>query len=174
MNIADLGKERNLSTWGRKDYRSLKESLFEATQVEVSRFTPLSQNNNKNPIQILDFFCGAGGTSLGFAALNNIVPVFKFLGGCDINAISAQTYSHNYGTPVINRDIIELADDKEELRALLDKLGFNPSLPTILIGCAPCQGFTSHRKKHWAEEDDDIRNNLVNVFAEIVDFEKEG
>lgn len=44
-------------------------------------------------------------------------------------------------------------------------------MPTILIGCAPCQGFTSHRKKRWNEADD-TRNNLVNVFAKIVGYIK--
>ena len=35
------------------------------------------------------------------------------------------------------------------------------------IGCAPCQGFSSHRKRHWDEEDD-VRNSLVMAFATIV------
>lgn len=169
MKKNDLNIDLEQSTWGKKDYRPLKNSLFDAVKKEIYAFSPVTQEaNDSHPIQVLDFFCGAGGTSLGFAALNRVVPAFKLLGGCDINAVSASTYSHNYGTPLINRDIIELADDKEELKKLLDEIGYDPSKPTILIGCAPCQGFTSHRKKHWADEDDDIRNNLVNVFAEIV------
>lgn len=112
-----------------------------------------------NKIQIIDFFSGAGGTSLGFAAVNDIIPIFDFLGGCDINKFSAESYAHNFDTPVINRDIIELAEDKEELIKVLDTIGYDKMKPTILIGCAPCQGFTSHRKKHWNEEDDH-RNNL--------------
>ena len=91
------------------------------------------------------------------------------MGGCDINKFSAESYAHNFDTPVINRDIIELAEDKEELIKVLDTIGYDKMKPTILIGCAPCQGFTSHRKKHWNEEDDH-RNNLVNVFADIVSF----
>lgn len=170
MNIQDIYQSLDSAEWGRKDFRDLKKSLFEAVKDEISRFAPVDQDSNiDHPIQVLDFFCGAGGTSLGFAGLNNVVPAFKMLGGCDINLISASTYSRNYGTPMINRDIIELADDKNKLKELLNNIGYDPSKPTILIGCAPCQGFTSHRKKHWAAEDDDIRNNLVNIFAEIVE-----
>lgn len=170
MRIDDFKKQIEPSCWGRFDFRPLKKELFSAVQAEVDSFAPISQTDTaSNPIQVLDFFCGAGGTSLGFAALNKVVSAFKFLGGCDINSISASTYSRNYGTPEINRDIIELADNPSDLSELLNKIGYDPAKPTILIGCAPCQGFTSHRKKHWAEEDDDIRNNLVNIFAEIVE-----
>jgi len=116
---------------------------------------------------LIDFFSGAGGTSLGFAALNEVVPVFKLLGGCDINKVSATTYSHNYGTPLINADITKLAFDDGELEKLLKQIGYESNKPTVMIGCAPCQGFSSHRKKHWNEEDD-VRNSLIMAFAEIV------
>lgn len=154
--------------WGESDFRSIKRELTMSAQKAMQSFTPIRRETyNANPIQLIDFFCGAGGTSTGFSAINNIFPTFKFLGGCDINQISASTYSHNFGTPLINQDITEIAYIPGELEKLLAKIGYDPKLPTVLIGCAPCQGFTSHRKKHWDEEDDG-RNTLILAFAEIV------
>lgn len=154
--------------WGTKDFRDLKTELFYSIQEKQKEFHPLMATTYKdNPIQIIDFFSGAGGTSLGFASVNSVIPAFKMLGGCDINAISAQTYSRNYDTPLINEDIRSLAHDPQKLHELLIRIGYDPQKPTILIGCAPCQGFSSHRKKHWNEED--VRNSLVIAFAEIVE-----
>ena len=53
------------------------------------------------------------------------------MGGCDINKFSAESYAHNFDTPVINRDIIELAEDKEELIKVLDTIGYDKMKPTI-------------------------------------------
>jgi DNA (cytosine-5-)-methyltransferase len=154
--------------WGTKDFRDLKTELFYSIQEKQKEFHPLMATTYKdNPIQIIDFFSGAGGASLGFASVNSVIPAFKMLGGCDINAISAQTYSRNYDTPLINEDIRSLAHDPQKLHELLIRIGYDPQKPTILIGCAPCQGFSSHRKKHWNEED--VRNSLVIAFAEIVE-----
>ena len=170
MNIDILQKYATDGIWGTEDLRAYKTDLLLMAQQEQKNFKPLKKEMySGNKIQIIDFFSGAGGTSLGFAAVNDIIPMFDFLGGCDINKFSAESYAHNFDTPVINRDIIELAEDKEELIKVLDTVGYDKTKSIILIGCAPCQGFTSHRKKHWNEEDDH-RNNLVNVFADIVGF----
>ncbi len=151
-----------------QNFRSKKQQLTEAVMEKLESFSPIKRNTYRNnPIQVIDFFCGAGGTSLGFAALNAVIPAFKMLGGCDINQVSAETYSQNYDTPLIHDDITRLAFDKEELDILLQKIGYDSSKPTIMIGCAPCQGFSSHRKKQWDEEED-VRNSLIMAFAEIV------
>lgn len=170
MNFDFLKEYVFEENWGKEDLRTYKEDLLRCVQEKQKNFSTLTKKNySGNPIQIIDFFCGAGGTSLGFAAINEIVPAFDFLGGCDINKVSAESYAHNYGTPVINRDIIELVQDKKKINEFLESISFDVNKPVILIGCAPCQGFTSHRKKHWNEEDD-TRNSLVNVFAEIVNY----
>lgn len=170
MNIDFLRKYIMEEKWESDDLRRYKTDFLLLAQKGQKKFEPLKKEMySGNKIQIIDFFCGAGGTSLGFAAVNTVVPAFDFLGGCDINKFSAESYAHNFDTPVINRDIIELAEDKKKLLKILEDIGYNKDKPTILIGCAPCQGFTSHRKKHWNEEDDS-RNNLVNVFADIVSF----
>lgn len=151
------------------NYRQYKMDLLQMVQGALVNFTPINNDNYKeNPIQLVDFFSGAGGTSLGFAALNSIIPAFKMLGGCDINEVSATTYSRNFGTPIVHEDIRNLAFNKNELYKFLDKIGYDRSKPTVMIGCAPCQGFSSHRKKHWNEEDD-VRNSLIMAFAEIVE-----
>jgi len=120
-----------------------------------------------NPIQIIDFFSGAGGTSLGFAALNKILPVFNFLAGCDINLISANTYGKNFGALAICENILKIANTSASIRTFLDEINFDYSKSAIFIGCAPCQGFSSHGKKRWDEEEDE-RNNLVIAFSRIV------
>ena len=150
------------------DFRDEKAALFNAASLALREFSPLELGNtSSNPIQILDFFSGAGGTSLGFATINKVFPIFNFVAGCDINPISATTYSKNFGTPAVCEDILKIAKTRESIREFLDKVDFDFSKPTILIGCAPCQGFSSHRKKHWDEQDDD-RNNLTVVFSRIV------
>lgn len=169
MKITDISNNLCRDKWGKKDFRTLKHEILLAVQNSIEGFSPIKSESFKdNPIQVIDLFCGAGGTSLGFAAINEIIPAFNMLGGCDINAISAQTYSHNYDTPVINEDITKVAYEEGKLEALLEKIGYDGNKPTVLIGCAPCQGFSSHRKKHWSEEDD-IRNSLILAFAKIVE-----
>ena len=151
-----------------QNFRQHKYELIQLAQHALSEFSPVNAGAYaSNPIQLIDFFSGAGGTSLGFAALNRVIPAFNMLGGCDINKISATTYSHNFGTPIAHEDITKLAFNKEYLYSWLSAIGYEKGKPTIMIGCAPCQGFSSHRKKHWSEEDD-VRNSLIMAFAEIV------
>ena len=143
--ILDILAEK--SKWGCVDLRGEKHELVRAVQKSLESFTPIPADTfANNPIQLIDFFCGAGGTSLGFAAVNSVLPAFKMLGGCDINEVSATTYSHNYGTPLIHEDITKLAYEEGALETCLSRIGYDPTMPTVLIGCAPCQGFSSHRK----------------------------
>ena len=118
------------------------------------------------PIQVIDFFSGAGGMSLGFAALSQLAPIFRITGGCDIDPDAATTFQFNIGAPGIVADVRRLARDSTSFKRFLSQLDrYDPTKPTVVIGCAPCQGFTSHRKRHWSEAD--RRNSLVRTFAEI-------
>jgi DNA (cytosine-5)-methyltransferase 1 len=150
------------------DFRASKTALFRAATEALPELLPLDIGSTaSNPIQVLDFFSGAGGMSLGFSAISRVMPFFHFVAGCDINPVSAATYSKNFGTPLVCEDILKITDTDENIRAFLDRVGFDKSKPTVLIGCAPCQGFSSHRKKYWDDEDDD-RNSLVIAFSRIV------
>ena len=108
----------------------------------------------------VDMFCGAGGMSYGFHQMADLTGKFRWAGAIDIDKHAIDTYAHNYGHRPAN---VNLGDAEiDEIRSALDLKEGNE---LILIGCAPCQGFSSHRKKD--HRGPDSRNTLVGRFAEI-------
>lgn len=117
--------------------------------------------------QVLDLFSGCGGMSLGFAALGQVNGAFQVVGGVDIDAASAATYHRNFKVPGLQRDVRQLANKRGALSRLMNELpDYDPGRPLVLIGCAPCQGFSTHAKKRWSTGADS-RNDLIRSFAEI-------
>lgn len=163
LDAASNGKKGNIN------FRDLTESLIHNVQIEVRDWKQkpkTAKNATIPPYQVIDFFCGSGGMSLGFAALSKVIPIVEIIGGCDINSDALSTFQGNFDAPGINLDIRELVDNDAALAEFLSKLPrYRKRRPTIVIGCAPCQGFTSHRKKNW--HIDDHRNTLIGAFASI-------
>ena len=116
---------------------------------------------HQGEIQVIDFFCGCGGMSLGFAASGK----FKMLGGVDIKEDAVKTYEQNIGVHGYQQDIVNLYEEEGLLEEFLKKIKYDRSRPSVVIGCAPCQGFSAHRKKNKGP--DDKRNSLVGIFASI-------
>jgi DNA (cytosine-5)-methyltransferase 1 len=148
--------------------RAQKKSLTLLAQRELETWSPtedLTRYENA-PFQVVDFFCGCGGMSLGFAALSELYPFFRIVGGCDIDADATRTYERNFKAPAVQIDVRTLDENNDALAAFVDQLdGYNANQPLVAIGCAPCQGFTSHRKKNWDKRDG--RNTLVGTFASV-------
>lgn len=148
----------------------VKKSAFEKYVKEgllaLTKWSPGKANITKPVAQVIDMFCGCGGMSLGFAAMAKANGAFRLIGGIDVNEVSLKTYEHNYGVPAQKVDVRTLAESKDALNAYLKSLPeYDRKVPTILIGCAPCQGFTAHRKKNWDQPDS--RNGLVEAFADV-------
>lgn len=113
-------------------------------------------------IQYVDFFSGCGGMSYGFHLASKIFTKIKNVGAFDIDEQANKTYEKNFGVKPIN---IDLGNAKaQKITAHLKSNGYTEENPIIVIGCAPCQGFSSHRKKDPRK---DTRNSLVAKFAEI-------
>ena len=108
----------------------------------------------------VDMFCGAGGMSYGFHQMADLTGRFRWAGAIDIDKHAIDTYERNYGHRPSDVNLGEA--EIEEIRAALD---LKPGNELILIGCAPCQGFSAHRKKD--HRGPDSRNTLVGRFAEI-------
>lgn len=113
------------------------------------------------PIDVVDFFCGCGGLSAGFRAVNSLVPAFRLALAVDTDPVANKTYEENLGIAPLPEDVAALASDPDRLRRLVDAARPRSERPLVVIGGPPCQGFSSHR--NGAE---DPRNSLVVHFAE--------
>ena len=101
----------NLSNgrWGTEDFRDLKRSLVKMTQESLASFLPLTREAYyNNPIQVIDFFSGAGGTSLGFAALNNVVDIQSSIQ--DIVDNMLEDFEIKYGREFNDKNNVDLSD----------------------------------------------------------------
>ncbi len=128
--------------------------------LEQINYNSIRKQIPKNQYDFVDLFCGAGGMSYGFHKLGELTGRFRCAGAIDIDEHAIDTYRTNYHQQPKKLNLGEASI--EEIRAALT---LNPHNELILIGCAPCQGFSSHRKKD--HRGPDSRNTLVGRFAEI-------
>lgn len=162
INIYKASKQESQN----QDFRQNKDKIGEYYFNELKSWLPLSKKKGDSAFQVLDFFSGCGGMSLGFNSISRDIPFFEIIGGIDINPDAAKTFEINFGVPGLVDDIVEISKNKNNLKKLLKKLPlYDKSKPLIIIGCAPCQGFTSHRKKNWNFSDE--RNTLIGKFSKI-------
>ena len=135
--------------------------LFHLGKETMSKWGHEKSYSNP-PVDVVDFFCCAGGMSLGFASLKD---VYKICGGVDISPISLSAYHNNYQVPTIEADIASMYGDIDRVKKIFN-ISADNNRPLVLIGCAPCQGFSAHRKVKQ-ERPEDSRNTLIGAFADI-------
>jgi DNA (cytosine-5)-methyltransferase 1 len=112
-------------------------------------------------VRVVELFAGCGGTSLGFAVAKPGPVRYRVMGAVELDPHAAATYEKALGRPVYVGDVRDLLDP-ETLASVSQP--WQGDGPLVLIGCAPCQGFSSHRKK---DRRADNRNSLLSAFAEI-------
>lgn len=105
----------------------------------------------RHPIgEVVDVFCGIGGISNGFKRAG-----FDIRAGYDIDESCRFGFEHNNLGNFRRRDICSVSPEEV-------KCEFTGTLPTILVGCAPCQPFSTY-KKGKADE----RWSLLQSFAKL-------
>ena len=105
---------------------------------------------------VIDLFCGAGGLSLGFEMAD-----FNILAGFEIEPKFLETYQNSHPNAIgFNEDLNDV-----NITDLLKEKNINPDTIDVVIGGPPCQGFSTVGNRMI----DDPRNNLVRIFADIVD-----
>ena len=95
-----------------------------------------SEANNLKSITAIDFFCGAGGFSLGFKNAG-----VQILAGVDNDKEALETFRYNFKTSEsINYDLSKCSDG---FYSYIKNLGNID----IMLGGPPCQGFSIAGKK---------------------------
>ena len=115
-------------------------------------------------VDVIDMFSGCGGMSAGFRAVNSLIPAYRAVLAVDIDPVANRSYAANLGLDPVTEDVSGLSRRPEKLKALLRSSGRRPGHPLVLIGCAPCQGFSSHRNRAG---EGDKRNPLFVEFAKV-------
>ena len=100
---------------------------------------------------MIDLFCGVGGLSHGF-----LQEGFSIACGYDSDEACRYAFERNNKAPFVRKDVTLLKGEeiKEE---------FFSSLPRILIGCAPCQPFST-----YTQALDDPKWELLAEFARLI------
>lgn len=112
----------------------------------------MGKNGGQAATSVVDLFCGVGGLAYGFAKAG-----LRVTAGIDIDESCRYAFESNTGAKFICKSVEDLAPD--DLSGLYRGRGRR-----VLIGCAPCQPFSSYDKNRspgpqWF---------LLNAFARLV------
>ena len=144
------------------DVRAVARRAGTATSLALEEYWARS-GVHYGPIDIVDLFGGCGGMSAGFRAFNGAMPAFRLAAAVDIDPVASRTYAVNLGLTPALESVTELRRRRVLLREVVGD-SRRSGHPLVLIGCAPCQGFSSHRNSAGA---DDGRNSLFVDFAYV-------
>lgn len=109
-----------------------------------------------NNVSAIDLFCGIGGLSYGLRKAG-----IKVLAGIDQDSSCKYAFEENNKADFIDADISTIKG-----KVLIEKYWNNNDLK-ILVGCAPCQPFSSHSNKVKDKENGD-KWNLLNQFKRLI------
>ncbi|MDO4228698.1 MAG: DNA cytosine methyltransferase [Capnocytophaga sp.] len=115
--------------------------------------------NFSENISVVDLFCGIGGLSHGF-----VREGFNVAAGIDIDDTCKYAFEENNNSTFISKSVTEIT--KNDLEQLFGNSKFR-----ILVGCAPCQPFSSYNFKD-GEKKDNEKWKLLYEFGRLVEETK--
>lgn len=141
----------NFSVENRDKIGTLLDKLSNEKRKELQK-----KSARKKKYTLVDFFCGAGGLSLGFLQQGFNVKLAN-----DIEDVCIETYKYNHpelpSNKLIQGDIKEIVDNIEQ---------YIDQEIDIVVGGPPCQGFSEANRQRVI---DDPRNKLYKYFVKAVE-----
>lgn len=104
--------------------------------------------------RVVDLFCGAGGLSYGLKKAKLPISI-----GIDVDKTCKFVYETNIGSKFLEKSIQSVK--KEDIDPFFSEAKYR-----ILVGCAPCQTFSSYTQKRKNENDE--KWNLLNEFKRLI------
>ncbi|MDH5782077.1 MAG: DNA cytosine methyltransferase [Candidatus Bathyarchaeota archaeon] len=106
------------------------------------------------PLTLIDLFSGCGGASVGFKEAG-----FKIVAAVDIDRSACESYAMNVGVQPIEGDLRNVTGEQ-----ILKQTGLERGEVDVVVGCPPCQGFSSLRRTRKGDSRDH-RDDLLMMFA---------
>jgi DNA (cytosine-5)-methyltransferase 1 len=141
-----------------------KQKTADTTNPVAPRRSFTQKLVEKERIGVIDFFCGCGGASKGFQLANTTSAEFEIIAGIDFDEASCRTFESSIGAKAIRLDIRHLCETPDAIDAFKKSLDLHRYKKLVLIGCAPCQGFSAHRRN---EVEEDLRKDLFVLFCRM-------
>ena len=157
-DIVDLREINDQINSSKTSYQSFKVNVEHRPDAFTSH-----RNIRKCNLNVIDLFCGAGGSSSGFKLAG-----FNLVGALDNNVKAAATHALNFPEcKTIVGDITKLSPEE------FDKQIGSPRVD-IVIGSPPCQTFSSLSqgkiKSLGKDIKKDIRNYFYKNYLEYIEF----
>lgn len=108
-----------------------------------------------NSHSVVDIFCGVGGLTHGF-----LREGFNVLAGVDADPVCRYAFEKNNHATFIHKKIEEV--DPKDIIKLYPKNGAK-----ILVGCAPCQPFSSYTSKKSKDDKWNLLYKFTDLIAEV-------
>ncbi|MGX9933607.1 DNA cytosine methyltransferase [Virgibacillus salarius] len=109
-------------------------------------------------IEAVDLFCGVGGLTYGMQQSG-----INVIAGYDIDDSCRFAYESNNNSNFINKDVKEITG--EEIKSLYSK----DTDIKILMGCAPCQPFSSYSYRYKDNQNTINKMDLLDYFGNLVE-----
>ncbi|MDO8367310.1 MAG: DNA cytosine methyltransferase [Saprospiraceae bacterium] len=127
------------------------------TVFENSMSNLKSEKGVSKIIYAVDLFCGIGALTCGLQKAG-----IQVVAGYDIDKSCRHGYEHNNSVKFYGRSVSDLSGDEISALYPADSL-------KILVGCAPCQPFSTHTNKSREKQEEDERWNLLDAFGRLVE-----
>lgn len=107
-------------------------------------------------LSAIDLFCGGGGLTEGLKQSG-----FEVVAAIENNSVAADTFRENNKETILFEEDIRFVSCND----ILKKSNLNIGEISLLVGCPPCQGFSSLTKNY---NHDDKRNSLIAEVTRLV------